>query len=61
MLWWLGFDTGHSNDIIPRFLTLAGFPTLNNYPNPTYKTIKYCKKECYGLARQAIDVVGTTK
>lgn len=47
-LWWLGFDTGHCNDL--NLINLH-FPDFPNQPI-TYKNKRYTIKECRDLAKQ---------
>ena len=60
MLWWLGFDCALAGDVIPRFVGNPQISPKFNSPFDSYKTIKYCKKQCNSLARQAI-VAATAK
>jgi hypothetical protein len=47
-VWWLGFDCGHSDDVLPRM------PELSESFNAIYKGIGYVQSECRSLARQLI-------
>ena len=68
---WIGFDCGHSGDIIPstEYLkkTNPNFTTLHklfplpegfeNIPwfNPTYRNVEYCTEQCMDIVNQLIE------
>lgn len=50
-VWWLGFDHGHYDDLMPA--TAARIPSMRQMS--TYKTVDYVKDGCESLARQAAE------
>lgn len=50
-LWWIGFDTGHAGDILPK----VGRPQT---PGATYKDVAYVIQETNRLADQLADLSG---
>lgn len=64
--WMVGFDCGHSTDLVPTMAELRKkyrlsdeiFPIPEEYKNsplfnPTYKNIDFCIKQCKSMAKQA--------
>jgi hypothetical protein len=59
-VWWLGFDCGHSLDLVPQMKALEGklgFPLSHEVES--YKTISYVRAETLGLAAQLHNERGT--
>lgn len=52
-VWWLGFDCGHSQDIIPGMLFMEG---MGFESRGSYKDFDYVKAEVEKLARQLAEV-----
>jgi hypothetical protein len=55
-VWWFGFDTAHSGDLIPAFISLHEqhrdlFP-IPTYMGDTYKDLAYVGREVRSLAQQ---------
>lgn len=48
-IWWLGFDTAHSGDLVPSLLDYG----MGGNDDDTYRTIDYVRRECEQLAAQA--------
>ena len=48
IVWWLGFDTAHSEDYTPKH----GFHQYEWERGQTYKTLNYVKREVTSLAKQ---------
>jgi len=55
-VWWLGFDCGHSHDLVPGMISAFQKIGIEDMPWPlnegTYKTFDYVKAEVEHLARQ---------
>ena len=54
-LWWIGFDCGHFNDLVPGIVHL--YPDLTINTNAIYKDTKYVIKETNSLAQQLKEIV----
>ena len=61
---WIGFDCGHSFDIVPSHVILEKtllfeklFPLPDDWPKPTYKNFDFVVNETKSLAQQVIDYV----
>lgn len=48
-VWWLGFDCGHWQDLIPGF---SKDLNSSKIVSAVYRTMPYVKKECKNLAKQ---------
>lgn len=48
-VWWLGFDCGHADDVIPTYSWSFGFKSI-------YRDFNYVKSEVENLARQLSNV-----
>lgn len=58
-VWWFGFDTAHSGDIVPRMLASdikLGLPHIDYGFPQSYKNIDYAKRETERLAKQLTEV-----
>jgi hypothetical protein len=55
-VWWLGFDCGHFDDLLPEWTMNAGFLPIygdpSNPPSATYKTYDWVRAETERLAAQ---------
>lgn len=62
-LWWVGFDCGHKNDLIPDMVTLEDYPLLPDVGTAwgTYRTMEYAKQECERLAKQLAEMIDAKK
>lgn len=50
-VWWVGFDCGHSGDLVPAYNTRGAY-SMDGYD--MYKDMEYVKGEIYGLAAQLV-------
>ncbi|SRR6266700_5430455 len=52
-LWWFGFDTNHSGDVMPFVISFAG-RRMNSFDSYTYKSFAYVKREIKKLVEGLI-------